>query len=90
MTIEAIARQAEVSAQSVYAIFKSKTGILIELLDQSTFGPEYDEAVRRAVKTGGVSSQGIRIDDGLIGGEDLILNPPADLKDGDAVRPKQG
>jgi HlyD family secretion protein len=48
------------------------------------------KAVRRAVKTGGVSSQGIRIDDGLIGGEDLILNPPADLKDGDAVRPKQG
>jgi hypothetical protein len=33
----------------VYAIFKSKTGILIELLDQSTFGPEYDEAVRRAL-----------------------------------------
>lgn len=49
MTIEAIASRAEVSAQSVYAIFKSKTGILIELLDQSTFGPEYDEAVRRAL-----------------------------------------
>ena len=48
------------------------------------------KAVRRAVKTSGVSSQGIRIEDGLIGGEDLILNPPADLKDGDAVRPKQG
>jgi AcrR family transcriptional regulator len=49
MTIEAIARRAEVSAQSVYAIFKSKTGILTELLDQSTFGPEYDEAVRQAL-----------------------------------------
>jgi AcrR family transcriptional regulator len=49
MTIEEIAHRAEVSAQSVYAIFKSKTGILIELLDQSTFGPEYDEAVRRAL-----------------------------------------
>jgi AcrR family transcriptional regulator len=49
MTIEAIARRAEVSAQSVYAIFKSKTGILIELLDQSTFGPEYEEAVRQAL-----------------------------------------
>ena len=32
MTIEAIAQRAEVSAQSVYAIFKSKTGILAELL----------------------------------------------------------
>lgn len=49
MTIEAIARRAEVSAQSVYAIFKSKTGILIALLDQSTFGPDYEMVVRRAV-----------------------------------------
>jgi AcrR family transcriptional regulator len=51
MTIEAIARRAEVSAQSVYAIFRSKTGILIELLDESTFGPEYEEAVRKALST---------------------------------------
>jgi AcrR family transcriptional regulator len=49
MTIEAIAQQAEVSAQSVYAIFKSKTGILTELLDQSSFGSEYEDAVRRAL-----------------------------------------
>jgi AcrR family transcriptional regulator len=49
MTIEAIAHGAEVSAQSVYAIFKSKTGILIELLDQATFGPDYEEAVRKAL-----------------------------------------
>ena len=49
MTIEAIAQWAEVSAQSVYAIFKSKTGILIDLLDESTFGPEYEEAVRKAL-----------------------------------------
>jgi len=49
MTIEAIARRAEVSAQSVYALFKSKTGILIGLLDQSTFGKEYEEAVRQAL-----------------------------------------
>src|SRR5437870_9164179 len=44
MTIEAIAQWAEVSAQSVYAIFKSKTGILIALLDQSMFGPEIGRA----------------------------------------------
>jgi len=49
MTIEAIAQRAEVSAQSVYAIFKSKTGILIELLDQSMFGPEYEEVVLQAL-----------------------------------------
>jgi AcrR family transcriptional regulator len=49
MTIEAIARRAQVSTQSVYAIFKSKTGILTELLDQSTFGPDYEDALRRAL-----------------------------------------
>jgi AcrR family transcriptional regulator len=52
MTIEAIARRAEVSAQSVYAIFKSKTGILTELLDRSTFGKEYEDAVRQALSAG--------------------------------------
>jgi AcrR family transcriptional regulator len=50
MTIEAIAHRAQVSAQSVYAIFKSKTGILIALLDQSTFGPDYEEVLRQAHK----------------------------------------
>lgn len=49
MTIEAIARRAEVSPQSVYALFKSKTGILTELLDQSSFGPDYEETVRQAL-----------------------------------------
>src|SRR6266516_3456095 len=49
MTIEAIAQRAEVSAQSVYAIFKSKTGILTALLDQSTFGADYEDAVRQAL-----------------------------------------
>ena len=45
-------------------------------------------AVRRAVKTGATSGQGVRIEEGLIGGEDLIVNPPAGLKDGDKVRQK--
>jgi AcrR family transcriptional regulator len=49
MTIEAIAQRAEVSAQSVYAMFRSKTGILTELLDQATFVKEYEEAVRQTL-----------------------------------------
>src|ERR1700730_15825993 len=49
MTIENIAQRAEVSAQSVYAIFKSKTGILTELLDQFTFGADYEEVVRQTL-----------------------------------------
>jgi HlyD family secretion protein len=46
------------------------------------------KAVRRAVKTGSTSGSGIRIEEGLIGGEDLIVSPPAALKDGDKVRRK--
>jgi HlyD family secretion protein len=45
-------------------------------------------AVRRQVQASGTSQQGPTISNGLIGGEDLIVNPPADLKDGQKVRPK--
>ena len=49
MTVEAIGKRAEVSAQSVYAVFKSKTGILTALLDQTAFGADYEDAVRQAL-----------------------------------------
>ncbi|MBI3280291.1 MAG: efflux RND transporter periplasmic adaptor subunit, partial [Acidobacteria bacterium] len=45
-------------------------------------------ALRRAVRTGGLTSRGLRVDSGLIGGEDLIVNPPEDLKDGAKVKPR--
>ncbi|HTQ52864.1 MAG TPA: efflux RND transporter periplasmic adaptor subunit [Bryobacteraceae bacterium] len=45
-------------------------------------------AVTRPVKAGPANSQGVRIEQGLIGGEDLIVNPPAALKNGDRVRRK--
>ena len=44
--------------------------------------------VRRAVKTGASSGSGVRIEQGLNGGEDLIVNPPPGLKEGDKVRQK--
>jgi HlyD family secretion protein len=47
-------------------------------------------AIKRTVKTGGVTSKGIRIDEGLNGGEDLIMNPPSELKDGDKIKVKAG
>ncbi len=46
------------------------------------------KAVRRSVKTGPTIGQGVRVEEGLIGGEDLIVNPPVSLKDGDRVRVK--
>jgi HlyD family secretion protein len=46
------------------------------------------KALRRPIKTGGASGQLVRVEEGLIGGEDLIVNPPPALKDGDKVRRK--
>ncbi|MDX2152620.1 MAG: efflux RND transporter periplasmic adaptor subunit [Bryobacteraceae bacterium] len=48
------------------------------------------KAVKRTVRTSGSTAQGIRVEEGLIGGEDLIVNPPSALKDGDKVKQKQG
>lgn len=46
------------------------------------------KAVRREVKTGPTSGQDVRIEQGLIGGEDVIVNAPDGLKDGDRVHSK--
>jgi AcrR family transcriptional regulator len=50
-TIEAIARRARVSTQTVYAIFGSKKGIVAELLERASFGPAYLDAVKKAKET---------------------------------------
>jgi HlyD family secretion protein len=58
--------------------------------NNSVFIVNGDRAVQRTVKTGPVTAHGIRVESGLNGGEDLIVNPPADLKEGAKVRRKQG
>lgn len=45
-------------------------------------------ARQRAVTTGGASDRGALIEAGLVGGEDLIVSPPANLKDGERVEVK--
>lgn len=45
-----------------------------------------DHVVDRAIKTSGNTPQGLRVEDGLIGGEDLVVDPPAELKDGMKVQ----
>ena len=44
---------------------------------------------KRTIKTGGVLPQGIKVDQGLTGGEDVILNPSADIKEGVRVKPAE-
>jgi HlyD family secretion protein len=46
------------------------------------------KAHKRSVTTGGTTAQGVVVKSGLIGGEDLILSPPQDLKDGQNVAAK--
>jgi HlyD family secretion protein len=56
--------------------------------DNAVFVVLDGKALRRAVKIGATAGTSVRIDQGLIGGEDLITNPPAGLKDGDRVKQK--
>ncbi len=49
--IDAIAREAGVATQTVYAVFGSKQAILAELLDQDSFGPDYQELIRQVLAT---------------------------------------
>jgi HlyD family secretion protein len=47
------------------------------------------KATERPVKVGNPTSKGVEVADGLIGGEEIVLNPPSSLKDGDRVSVKQ-
>jgi HlyD family secretion protein len=46
------------------------------------------KAVQRAVKKGSTTNDGVQVREGLIGGEDVVINPPATLKDGDRIHVK--
>lgn len=54
----------------------------------AVFVVENGKAVARPINAGASVGDKIEIRSGLIGGEDLVLNPPADLKDGDPVQTK--
>jgi len=48
-----------------------------------------DKVVIRSVRVSGSTPQGMRVEEGLIGGEDLIVNPSADLKEGTRIERKK-
>ena len=54
--------------------------------DGAVFTIESGKAVRRVVTAGTTLGEDVEIRKGLIGGEDLIIDPPADLQEGAAVR----
>jgi AcrR family transcriptional regulator len=47
--MEAIAQEAGVAVPTVYANFRSKTGVVAEILDSARFGENYQQAVREAM-----------------------------------------
>jgi AcrR family transcriptional regulator len=49
-TIESIALTAGVALQTVYAVFRSKEGIVIDLVGRASFGATYDALVEEALK----------------------------------------
>lgn len=49
-TIEAVAREAGVAVQTVYAIYGSKRGLVAGLMDQARFGPAFAEQVARVLE----------------------------------------
>src|SRR5581483_2714179 len=57
--------------------------------DGSVFVVVGGRAHKRPVTTSGTSDQGVLIASGLIGGEDVIVGAPANLKDGQKVEVRQ-
>jgi HlyD family secretion protein len=45
-----------------------------------------NKVIRRAVKIAGITAEGVRIEDGLIGGEDIVTAPTSQIKEGIRVR----
>ena len=54
--------------------------------DQSVFVVSESRAVRRKVQISGTTPRGVQVAQGLLGGEELVLNPPSNLSDGERVR----
>ena len=48
-----------------------------------------DRLIERTIRTSGNTPLGLRVEEGLIGGEDLVLNPGPELKDGMKVKVKR-
>jgi HlyD family secretion protein len=45
-----------------------------------------NKVIRRAVRIAGITAEGLRIEDGLIGGEDIVTAPTSQIKEGIRVR----
>ncbi|MEW5976757.1 MAG: efflux RND transporter periplasmic adaptor subunit [Acidobacteriota bacterium] len=59
--------------------------------DKSIFVVFQGRATERKIKVSNVTTRGVEVAEGLVGGEEIVLNPPTTLKDGHrvSIKPKQ-
>jgi HlyD family secretion protein len=87
----AVAQKEQAPSRVVYispAAIRRSGSTSISNGQQSIFVYLSGKAVAKSIRTGPETPQGIIVAEGLIGGEEVILNPPADLKDGSKVKIK--
>lgn len=75
--MEAVASEAGVAAATVYSVFKSKTGLLAEILDAARFSDTYLALVREAMQTADPRERikfAARIARRVYEGEDSVLD----------------
>jgi HlyD family secretion protein len=75
-------------AQAASSVQQTKRVVVIPrsaVQNGSVFVVVNDRAKKLPVTLGGATAQGVMIESGLIGGEDLIVNAPADLKDNQRI-----
>jgi HlyD family secretion protein len=75
---------AEKAASSKPVVFVPTSAVR----DGKVFVIEDGKAAVRAVKIGANTPKGLRIEEGLNGGEEIIVNAPANLKAGEKVKPR--
>jgi HlyD family secretion protein len=79
------AKSAEAGASGKRVVVVPRSGIQ----NGSVFVALNGRAKKLSVTVGGTTGEGVMVESGLIGGEDLIVSAPADLKDGQRVQVQQ-
>jgi HlyD family secretion protein len=79
------AKPAEAGASGKRVVVVPRAGIQ----NGSVFVALNGRAKKLPVTVGGATGEGVMVESGLLGGEDLIVSAPADLKDGQRVQVQQ-
>ncbi|MFY7834680.1 MAG: efflux RND transporter periplasmic adaptor subunit [Novosphingobium sp.] len=84
-----LAARAEIQIPPEPAIVLPRTTILGDSSAAYVFVLVNGKAVRREIRFDSIDLDKVRVRSGLKAGEEVILNPPATLRDGEAVKPRR-